>query len=382
MERKPVIAYETLRLTWWLLLGVLLIGFAVTDGYDLGVGAILRLIGRDDVERRMAIEAIEPNWEGHQVWFILGGGAVFAAWPLLYAASFSGFYFAMLLVLVALILRPVAFAFRNRMPQPRWRSGWDWALTISGVVPPLVFGVAFGNLFLGVPFHFTQSLLPVYDGSFFGLFHPFALLAGVVSLSMLVMHGACFAAMKVEDPVGLRARRIARIAALVAGISLVACGVWLTVIKGPVITSPQDFAGPSDPLGKQAMLTAGAWLANYGSEPWTLTAPIVALLMLSCVAIVSHRQIAFIASGLAVAAIILTAGFSLFPFLLPSSTNPAHSLTVWDASSSARTLGIMLFATCVLLPIVLAYTAWALRVMRGKVTRAYIQSHTDSGEMY
>jgi len=377
-----VIDYQTLRVIWWLLLGILLIGFAVTDGYDLGVGAILRLIGRDDVERRMAIAAIEPNWEGHQVWFILGGGAVFAAWPLLYAASFSGFYFAMLLVLLSLILRPVALAFRNRMPQPHWRSAWDWALTISGVVPPLVFGVAFGNLLLGVPFHFTPSMLPVYDGSFFGLFHPFALLAGVVSLSMLVMHGACFAAMKVEDPVGSRARGIARIAAVLAGLALIACGSWLTIIDAPTITSALQFNGPSDPLGKQVTLSAGAWLANYGRYPWTLTAPILALLMLACVALIRHRRTAFIASGLAVAMIVLTAGFSLFPFLLPSSSNPSQGLTVWDASSSQRTLGIMLFATAVLLPIVLVYTAWALRVMRGQVTRAYIQSHTDSGESY
>lgn len=170
-----MIDYELLRELWWLLLGVLLIGFALTDGYDLGLGAILRLIGRDDVERRMALEAIEPNWEGNQVWFILGGGAVFAAWPLLYAASFSAFYFAMFLLLVALILRPVGFAFRNRLPHARWRGAWDWALTIAGAVPSLVFGVAFGNLFLGVPFHFTDVLLPVYDGSFLGLFHPFAL---------------------------------------------------------------------------------------------------------------------------------------------------------------------------------------------------------------
>jgi cytochrome d ubiquinol oxidase subunit II len=192
--------YETLRLIWWLLLGVLLVGFAVTDGYDLGVGAILRFIGRDDVERRMALEAIETHWEGHQVWFILGGGAVFAAWPALYAASFSGFYFAMLLVLLALILRPVGFVFRNKIKAPRWRDTWDWALTIAGAVPALVFGVAFGNLFLGVPFHFTDTLLPVYDGSFFALFHPFALVAGVISLAMLVMHGASFAAMKIEAP--------------------------------------------------------------------------------------------------------------------------------------------------------------------------------------
>ena len=373
-----MIDYETLRLIWWLLLGILLIGFAVTGGYDLGVGAILRLIGKDDIERRMAIEAIETHWEGNQVWFILGGGAVFAAWPLLYAASFSGFYFAMLLVLLALILRPVGFAFRNRLPQPRWRDAWDWGLTISGVVPALVFGVAFGNLFLGVPFHFTDTMLPVYDGSFFGLFHPFALMAGVISLSMLVMHGACFAAMKIEEPVGTRARHIARIAAGVAAVAFIGCGLWLWTIEGHVLIGVVAFDGPSDPLGKQVVLASGGWLANYGRVPALMGIPVAGLAFLVAVVLLRNQRAAFVASGLAVTAIILTAGVSLFPFLMPSSTDPAHGLTVWDASSSERTLGIMLIATALLLPIVLAYSAWAFAIMRGKVTRAHVQSQSDA----
>jgi cytochrome d ubiquinol oxidase subunit II len=371
--------YETLRLIWWLLLGVLLVGFAVTDGYDLGVGAILRFIGRDDVERRMALEAIETHWEGHQVWFILGGGAVFAAWPALYAASFSGFYFAMLLVLLALILRPVGFVFRNKIKAPRWRDTWDWALTIAGAVPALVFGVAFGNLFLGVPFHFTDTLLPVYDGSFFALFHPFALVAGVISLAMLVMHGASFAAMKIEAPVGTRARRIARGAAVVTLLAFLACGAWLLAMDGHVIQSAVDGGGPSNPLHKQVVLVAGGWLGNHDRYPWTLALPVLTVVALLAVLLLRRPSLAFAASGLAVAMVVFTAGFALFPFLLPSSTDPSQGLTVWDASSSHRTLGIMLLATVILLPIVLAYSAWAFRVMRGQVTRAHI---ADSKEVY
>lgn len=368
-----MIDYDTLRLIWWGLLGVLLIGFAVTDGYDLGLGAILRLIARDDVERRMAIEAIEPNWEGNQVWFILGGGAVFAAWPLLYAASFSCFYFAMLLVLLALILRPVGFAFRNRLPQARWRGAWDWALTVAGVVPPLVFGVAFGNLFLGVPFHFSERMVPVYDGTFLGLFHPFALLVGVLSLALFVMHGASFASMKVEGVVGERARSIARIASLFAIASFAACGAWLLAISAPVITSGIVADAPSNPFGKQVLLSSGAWLAHHRQHPWSSAVPLSALLAMVAVVFARGPRARFIASGVAVAGVILSAGFSLFPFLLPSSTEPSHGLTVWDASSSEKTLGIMLVATLLLLPIVLAYTAWAFRVMRGPVTRAHIE---------
>lgn len=372
-----MIDYALLRELWWLLLGVLLIGFALTDGYDLGLGAILRLIGRDDVERRMALEAIEPNWEGNQVWFILGGGAVFAAWPLLYAASFSALYFAMFLLLVALILRPVGFAFRNRLPHARWRGAWDWALTIAGAVPSLVFGVAFGNLFLGVPFHFTEQLLPVFDGSFLGLFHPFALLAGVVSLAMLVMHGASYAAMRVEDPVGARARRIARIAAAATIAAFAGAGVWLRSLPGTAIVGAWSTGAPSDPLAKQAIAVDGGWLANYALQPWLVALPALAFAALLAVALLRSRKWSFIASGVAVACIILTAGASLFPFLMPSATDPAHGLTVWDASSSQRTLGIMLVAAAIFLPLILAYTAWALRVMRGTITRAHVQAQGE-----
>lgn len=371
--------YGTMREIWWLLLGVLLIGFALTDGYDLGVGAILRLLGKDDVERRMVIEAIEPNWEGNQVWFILGGGAIFAAWPALYAVSFSGFYFAMLLVLLALILRPVGFVFRNKLPNPAWRNTWDWALTIAGAVPSLVFGVAFGNLFLGAPFQFSDDMRVSYDGGLLGLLRPFALLAGGVSLSMLVMHGASFVAMRVEHPVGARARRIARIAAAATAVTFVAAGVWLLRLDGHVITSAIDPLAASNPLYKQVGIESGGWLGNYRSYPWTMAAPISVIIGLLGVVLARRPGLAFIASGLSVTGVILTAGFSLFPFLLPSSSHPAHGLTVWDASSSELTLKIMLVATAVLLPIVLAYTTWAFRVMRGQVTRQHV---IESEELY
>ena len=374
--------YGTLREIWWLLLGVLLIGFAVTDGYDLGLGAIYRFITRDDTERRMALEAIEPHWEGHQVWFILGGGAVFAAWPALYAASFSGFYFAMLLVLLALILRPVGFNFRNKVEGPAWRNAWDWALTVAGVVPSLVFGVAFGNLFLGVPFHLTDNLLPVYDGAFLALFHPFALLAGVVSLSMLVMHGASFGAMKIEGAVGDRARAVARVAALVALAAFVAAGAWLSVLPGHAVVGTLATDGPSNPLGKQVAVEAGAWLANQRAHPALWLVPAAAALGLAIVALVRNRVAGFVASAIAVAAIILTAGIALFPFLLPSASQPGHGLTIWDASSSHRTLGIMLFATAVFLPLILAYSTWAFRIMRGRVTRAHVEEQARNGGGY
>ncbi len=372
--------YESLRLAWWLLLGALLVGFAVTDGFDLGLAAIFRFIGRADDERRALLESIEPVFDGNLVWFILAGGAVFAAWPLLYAASFSALYLAMFLVLVALILRPVGFAYRNKLTAARWRNGWDWALFAGGAVPALLFGVAFGNLFLGIPFHLDELARPVYTGGFFNLLHPFALLSGVVSLSMLVLHGAAYAAMKVEDPMAARARTAGAIAAVVLVLSFSAAGLWVANgIDGLRIVGTIDPAGASNPLRKTVEAVSGGWLANFTVHRWMSAAPLLAYAaaLAAWLALRANRAgVAFMASALAVSGVILTAGFSLFPFLLTSSSHAASSLTVWDASSSRLTLFIMLIAVLVFLPIVLAYTTWVYRKLRGKITLAHVRAQT------
>jgi len=371
--------YETLRVIWWLILGTLLIGFAVTDGFFLGVGIIFRFIGRSDEERRALLECIEPVWEGNQVWFILAGGAVFAAWPLLYAASFSSLYLAMLLLLVALILRPVGFAFRNKLSDPRWRGFWDWMLLIAAAVPALLFGVAFGNLYLGLPFHFDALMRPVYTGGFFNLLQPYALLAGVVSLAMLVLHGASYAAFKAGEPMAERAASVGRIAALVYVCAFAAAGAWLAAgLPGHRIISGADPFGPSSPLLKSVTIVPGAWLDNYRGHEILWLAPLIGLLGAGGAWVllrIGRPGAAFIASSLTLAATILTAGIALFPFLMPSSTDPDQGLTIWDASSSAKTLFIMLLCVIVLLPIVLAYTAWVFRVLRGKITLEYLRKH-------
>jgi cytochrome d ubiquinol oxidase subunit II len=371
--------YETLRVIWWLILGTLLIGFAVTDGFDLGVGIIFRFVGRTDEERRALLECIEPVWEGNQVWFILAGGAVFAAWPLLYAASFSCLYLAMFLILIALILRPVGFNFRNKLPNPRWRNFWDWTLLIGGALPALLFGVAFGNLFLGIAFHFDELMRPVYTAGFLRLLQPFALLAGVVSLSMLVLHGASYAALKAGEPMSARAASIGRAAAGAFVIAFALAGAWLaTGLDGQTITSGADPMGASNPLLKSVAVSPGAWLGNYRAHAILWLAPLMALLAAIFAGVMlrlGHPGAAVISSALTVKATILTAGIALFPFLLPSSTDPSQGLTIWDASSSAKTLFIMLLCVIVLLPIVLAYTAWVFHVLRGRITLEYMRKH-------
>lgn len=371
--------YETLRVIWWLLLGALLIGFAITDGFDFGVAALLRVLTHDDDERRCLIETVEPVWEGNQVWIILGGGAVFAAWPLLYAASFSGFYFAILLVLLAFILRPVGFGFRNKIADARWRDGWDWVLTVSGVIPPLIFGVAFGNLFLGVPFRYDETLRMTYEGGLIGLLRPFPLLVGVVSLSMLLMHGAAWAAMKADDVIAGRATRLLSWLAPAFAASYVLAGVWLAFgIPGYSLGAGAVFDGPSNPLVKQVTANGG-WLTDGSLGIWACVAAAIALIAALATPLLARRTrhgTALITSAVAIAGTILSAGFALFPFLLPSSLDPRSSLTIWDASSSRTTLGLMLIATLVFLPIVLAYTAWVYRVLRGRVSLAHVkESH-------
>src|SRR5476651_118699 len=219
--------YESMRLVWWALLGILLIGFAVMDGFDLGGRRIINNDGKTDDERRVVINTVGPVWEGNQVWFILGGGAIFAAWPTLYAVAFSGFYLAMFLILCALILRPVAFKFRSKVTHPTWRSIWDWALFVAGFVPSLVFGVAFGNVILGVPFRFDDMMRMTYEGTLFGLLNPFALLCGLVSVAMLAMHGGAYLALKAGPPIGARGASISSGAALATIALFLVGGVWV-----------------------------------------------------------------------------------------------------------------------------------------------------------
>jgi cytochrome d ubiquinol oxidase subunit II len=374
--------YATLKLIWWLLVGVLLIGFAVTDGFDMGATALLPFLGKTDDERRIILNTVGATWEGNQVWLITAGGAMFAAWPLVYAASFSGFYFAMLLVLFALFFRPVGFDYRSKRADPRWRAGWDWGLFVGGFVPALVFGVAFGNLLQGVPFQFDSDLRVTYYGSFWALLNPFALLCGLVSVSMLVAHGAAFIRMKTDGVIARRASIALRVSALVAIVLFALAGLLVaTYVGGYQITQAAPTDTVANPLFKQVEAGSGFWLSNYADYPWMIAAPVAAFAggALALLLAGSRREkTAFLCTGVMIAGVILTAGFSMFPFIMPSSLDPRSSLTVWDSTSSRLTLQVMLVAVIVFLPIVLLYTGWVYRVMRGKVTRQTLDDNRHS----
>ena len=380
-----LIEFDVLRVIWWALLGVLLIGFALTDGFDMGVGALLPFVARTDVERRVVINTVGPVWEGNQVWFILGGGAIFAAWPPLYAVSFSGFYLAMFVILAAFIVRPVAFKYRSKRDSATWRSTWDWALFAGGAVPALLFGVAVGNVMLGVPFHLTESLMPMYDGhfamKFLGLLRPFALLAGVVSFAMLLMHGAAWLSLKSEGAVAERARRIGTKAGIVAVAAYALAGLWLAVgVDGFALAGEPVANGPSNPLYSE-VTRGGSWLSAYAERPWITIGPIMGFLgmLMAMRGLRTGGEVSTLLwSKMGILGVISSVGLTMFPFILPSTVDPDSSLTVWDASSSHQTLFIMLVVTVIFMPLILMYTAWVYKVLWGKVTEADVTENADS----
>jgi cytochrome d ubiquinol oxidase subunit II len=370
--------YLTLKLIWWLLVGVLLIGFAIMDGHDMGVGILLPFLGKDDTDRRVMINSVAPHWDGNQVWFITGGGAIFAAWPFVYATAFSGMYWALLLVLFALFFRPVGFEYRSKLPNPAWRNSWDWGLFAGSAVPALVFGVAFGNLLQGVPFHLDETMRSFYTGSFWALLNPFALLCGIVSLSLLTLQGATFLAHRVEGELQSKAVKAAKLATLALLLTFSAAGVWVSTLDGFVIQSMPDAGSAFNPLMKEVTRQSGAWLSNYRALPLLWLVPALAYvggtLILALIG-KGKTLLSFVASSLACLSVILTAGIALFPFVLPSSSMPKASLTAWDAVSSYYTLNVMFWVALIFTPIVLSYTGWAYKVMAGKITRDYIVSN-------
>lgn len=373
--------YDTLRLIWWVLIGVLLIGFMITDGFDMGVGALLPVIGKTNSERRVMINSIAPHWDGNQVWLITAGGALFAAWPLVYATSFSSLYVAMYLALISLWLRPLALEYRAKIDNDQWRKVCDLAIAFSGFFPPILFGVAFGNLMQGLPFSLNSLLMVEYHGSFVDLLNPFALLCGFVGLLMALLQGSVWLMMKTTDALYKKARLVAQVSAAFVASLMVIGGLAISQIDGYLIVSELNHSAVSNPLNKLAIAEAGAWLTNFETSPWMCFAPIGSVLT-PLLALVSARlkwdALAFISSSFTNACIVLTAGFTMFPFIIPSSMNPSHSLTLWDSTSSELTLNIMTGVAFVMVPIILCYTAFSYRTMFGRLDSEYVERNGHS----
>lgn len=379
--------YAALKVIWFLLLGVLLMGIAIMVGMDMGVGALLRFVGRNDQERRVALNAIGPHWDGNQVWFILGGGAIFAAFPTLYATSFSTFYVVMILLLFSMIVRPLAFEYRSKIGASGWRETWDWLFLVSGAVPMVVYGAAIGNVLEGIAFHFQWDGQYELGQSFIWyLLNPFAILAGVLSLCLALQQGAAMLMIRCEDPIYGRAKLYGSMAGLIATASFVICGILVSFMKGFIITGHVDPGGPATPLrGPAVAMRAGAWLHNYGAAPilWMVPVVGVAAMVFAALSLRGDRPVlGWWLNALAWIGTIATVGVSMFPFMMPSTSHPAQSLTVWNASASATSLGWMLTMALIFVPAIVIYTSWAFRVMGGKRRVADMEDLTEDDEAY
>ena len=362
--------YDTLKVIWWVLIGVLLIGFALTSGTDMAVYVLSLRAGRSLKERGAILSTIAPHWDGNQVWLITAGGVIVAAWPEIYTAAFSGLYWAMLLLLFTIWMRPLAFDYRSHIQSERWQKGWDVALFIGSLVPMLICGVAFGNLLEGLPFWQDADLRWHYEGSFLTallpLLNPFALLCGLVSVLMLLTQGSLWIAMRTGEPIASRGLKWSPRLAVAALVLFGICGIWAWSFDalGLVSRAPEDSFNLI--TAKQVESVSHGLFANYISHPATMAVPALAVLAILAGAFHALRgraARAFVENAVGIACIIATPAVALFPFLMPSSRDPASSLTVWDATSSQLTLTIMMFAVVIFVPLALGYTIFAYRRM-------------------
>lgn len=363
--------YADLKVFWWILLGVLLMGLAIMVGMDMGVGALMRFVGKTDGERRQALNIVGPHWDGNQVWFILGGGAIFAAFPTLYATSFSVFYIVMILLLFSMIMRPVAFEYRSKVPSEKWRESWDWIFLISGALPMIIYGAAIGNILEGVGFHFGWDGQYYQTESFWWyLLNPFAILCGVMALSLALYQGGTMLMMRGTDPIYTRAQNYASVGGLAAAVLFIIGGVMVSGMTGYVLTSGNP-GMPANPVSGQTVeLVKGAWMANYAAHPILWIVPLLGLagMILGVLALRVRKPIlGWWLGAVAWIGTIGTVGVSMFPFMMPSSDNPAQSLTVWNATGSEYNLIWMTIFALIFTPIIISYTSWCFYVMRGKV---------------
>ncbi len=329
-----------LQVAWFLLIGVLLAGYAVLDGFDLGVG-IWHLFARKEEHRRMLLQSIGPVWDGNEVWLLTGGGAIFAAFPHVYATVFSGFYLALMLVLLGLILRAVSVEFRNKESSPRWRGLWDIGFAVGSMLPALLFGVALGNILRGLPLDEKMD----FAGTFPSLLNPYALMIGLLGFAMLAVHGAAWIVLKTEGPLAEQAKGWLH-KAWIAYLGLFLVAVFITLI------------GRFD------------LLKNYNEVPFLYSVPAVALIAIVLIGVSNRKNqplMAFAYSAVSILALMCLCGAGLFPNLVPSLGDPKLSLTIVNASSTPLTLKTMLIVALIGMPLVLVYTVWIYRTFGGKV---------------
>ena len=334
---------EMLQNIWIGLIAVLWIGYFVLEGFDFGVGVLLPIVAKDEAERRTVLTTLGPIWDGNEVWLLVAGGATFAAFPEWYATLFSGFYLALLLILVALIVRGVAFEFRSKRGDQTWRKRWDIAITVASFVPALLWGVAFANIVRGVPLQLDSNNNSQFVGNFFDLLNPYALIGGLTTLALFVTHGAVFLALKTDGDIRVRANKVAGQTGLAAAVLAVVFGVWtqLAYSNNPISWLP-------------LALAVLAWVATLGMNR------------------LGREGWAFVTSAVTLAMVVLFLFTCLYPNVMPSTLDPAATLTIHNASSTEYTLRLMTWVAVVFTPIVLVYQAWTYWVFRKRLSPGQI----------
>ncbi len=364
-----ILDYHTLQYIWWIIMLVLIIGFSITDGFDMGVAVLLPFIAKTDIERRVVINTVGATWEGNQVWLITALAALFAAFPQVYAVSFSTLYIALMLTLFCLFLRPVGFDYRSKLSNPKWRKYWDIALFAGGFFPCIIFGIAVGNIFLGLPFYFDKWQMIYNTASFTKLFHPFALLTSLIGLSLFCLHGATWLNVKTSGIIQSRAKKFAKFFA--------AFFIILWIIGGFSLKFIHGFS-----IDQNAVITlkTNAWLNNFIQYPKLYFICLSGIFCVGLNILLQNKfaKLSWILSCLTIIIFFVNTAIALFPFMLPSSANLQQSLTAFNASSSHKTLFSMLIAVIIFMPLIITYTAWVYNVLKGKIEEKDIEETQEN----
>jgi cytochrome d ubiquinol oxidase subunit II len=364
--------FPVLQFIWWVLVGAVLIIYSTTAGFDFGVTMLMPFMNRhpkfkdNDAERRLILNTIAPTWDGNQTWLVFAGGALFVIWPAVYGAVFSGLYFLMFTILWAFFLRPPGFDYREKLPSQGWRTTWDWALLISAILPVFSFGLIIGNLFLGLPLAYDPILLrSFYLGTFLGLFHPFAVVCGIAAVFMCLMHGTAYLNRRTEADLKEFFQSLQSKFTIMFLIMMTLAGLMLMHIPGYIL-----LAMPSqptlDPLHNVVAVAPGLWWQSIVLSPFKIL-PVVLIYLFAILSLSTKRlgsgHLSFWLSGATIAATIILFGATLFPFIVPSSINPAQSLTVWNATSAQYTLMGMFYICLFFLVIIFIYKFWAFSML-------------------
>ncbi len=370
--------YPVLQFIWWVLVGAVLIIYATTAGIDFGVTMLMPFMHRhdhfqaNDTERRLILNTVAPTWDGNQTWLVFAGGALFVIWPAVYGAVFSGLYFLMFTILWAFFLRPPGFDYRSKLPSVTWRKAWDWGLFVSALLPIFSFGVIIGNLFLGLPLAYDPvTLRSFYLGHFFGLFHPFPVVVGLAAIFMCLMHGTAYLNRRTEGDLKLYFQALQRKFTVMFLMVMALAGLMLGHIQGYLLVA-MPVHPTLDPLHNVVLVGPGLWWQSILLTPYKGLAAIFVYVF--AILSVSLQQtgrggFSFFLSGASIAATIILFGATLFPFVVPSSADPAASLTIWNATSAQYTLMGMFYIALVFLVIIFIYKFWGARVLwRNKAT--------------